>query len=111
MVGEVEDVVDKVSRGWDLEVGDGPVVDDEAALLAVELEEALHPAVLGKLLLLRQGTDHPLKNVIQRCCKQLNINCLMYALTFCLIRVSTLQLSRVWFLSIESQVRQLSSSN
>ena len=66
VVGEVEDVVDEVPRGWDLEVWDCPVVDDKAALLAVELEEALHPAVLGKLLLLRQRADHPLKNVMQR---------------------------------------------
>ena len=60
VVGEVQDVVDEIPRGWDLKVGDGPVVDDEPALLAVELEEALHAAVLGKLLLLRQGADHPL---------------------------------------------------
>ena len=37
VVGEVEDVVDEISRGRDLEVGDGPVIHDEPALLAIKL--------------------------------------------------------------------------
>ena len=60
VVGEVEDVVDEISRGRDLEVGDGPVVHDEPALLAIKLKEAIHAAVLGKLLFLRERADDSL---------------------------------------------------
>ena len=57
VVGDVQDVVDEIARGGDLEVGDGSVVVLEAALVVVKLEEPVHPGVLLELELLRQDED------------------------------------------------------
>ena len=45
--------------GRDLEVRDGSVVDGEAALLLVELQQPVHAAVLLELVRLRQHKHHP----------------------------------------------------
>ena len=45
--------------GWDLEVGDGSVVDNEAALLLVELQQPIHAAVLLELVRLCEHKHHP----------------------------------------------------
>ena len=57
MIGEVDDVVDQVAVDGDLEVGDGPVVDGEAALVTVEIQKTALARVLPKLLRLRQDAD------------------------------------------------------
>ena len=57
MIGEVDDVVDQVTVDGDLEVGDGPVVDGEAALVAVEIQKTALTRVLLKLLRLGQDAD------------------------------------------------------
>ena len=59
VVDQVQDVVDEVALGWDLEVRDGSVVDNEAALLLVELQQPVHAAVLLELVRLRQHKHHP----------------------------------------------------
>ena len=59
MIGEVDDVVDQVTVDGDLEVGDGPVVDGEAALVTVEIQKTALTRVLLKLLRLRQNADDP----------------------------------------------------
>ena len=45
--------------GGYLEVRDGSVVDGEAALLLVELQQPVHAAVLLELVRLRQHKHHP----------------------------------------------------
>ena len=45
--------------GRDLEVRDSSVVDGEAALLLVELQQPVHAAVLLELVRLRQHKHHP----------------------------------------------------
>ena len=57
MIGEVDDVIDQVTMDGDLEVGDGPVVDGEAALVTVEVQKTALARVLLKLLRLRQNAD------------------------------------------------------
>ena len=57
MIGEVNDVVDQVTVDGDLEVGDGPVVDGESALVTVEIQKAAFTRVLLKLLRLGQDAD------------------------------------------------------
>ena len=50
VVDQVQDVVDEVALGGDLEVRDGSVVDDEPTLLFVEVQQAVHARVLLKLV-------------------------------------------------------------
>ena len=57
VVSQIQDVVDQVSGRWDLEIRDSAVVDGQATLVPVEVEESVHPGILLELLLLREHTD------------------------------------------------------
>ena len=47
-VGVVRDVVNEITRGGDVQVGDGSVLAHEATLIVVELEQIIHPGVFLK---------------------------------------------------------------
>ena len=44
---------------WDLEVRDGSVVDNEVALLFVEIQQTVHATILLELISLCQDKHHP----------------------------------------------------
>ena len=59
VVDQVQDVVDEVPLGGDLEVRDGSVVDDQPTLLFVEVQQAVHARVLPELVGLSEDEHHP----------------------------------------------------
>ena len=58
VVDQVQDVVDEVPLGGDLEVRNGSVVDDQSTLLFVELQQSVHATVLLELVGLGQDEDN-----------------------------------------------------
>ena len=59
VVDQVQDVVDEVPLGGDLEVRDGSVVNDKATFLSVEVQQTVHARVLLKLVGLSEDKHHP----------------------------------------------------
>ena len=64
MIGEVNNVVDQVPMGGDLEVWDGPVVDRQSALVTVKIEQAIVARILLKFLGLGQHTSDLVKKLV-----------------------------------------------
>ena len=58
VVDQVQDVVDEVPLGGDLEVRNGSVVDDQSTLLFVELQQSVHAAVLLELVGFGEDEDY-----------------------------------------------------
>ena len=58
VVDQVQDVVDEVPLGGNLEIRNGSVVDDQSTLLFVELQQTVHAAVLLELVGLGQDEDN-----------------------------------------------------